>query len=264
MNSRIAVVTGGIGGLGSAICARLVASSHTVIAVDLPGRDEAVAAFQARFGRYAATAAVPPAPSLRSVGNQPAHFLAADVSDFDDCARLVAQIEADLGPIAVLVNAAGITRDATLRKMTRDQWDSVLGVDLHSVFNLCRHVVEGMCQRGFGRIVNISSVNAQTGQFGQTNYAAAKAGMHGFTMSLAREVARRGVTVNSVAPGYIDTAMTRAMRADVRDQIVATIPVGRMGEPDDIARVVDCLCAAQSGYLTGTLIPVNGGQFMSF
>ncbi|MGQ0798505.1 MAG: acetoacetyl-CoA reductase [Pseudomarimonas sp.] len=246
MNSRIAVVTGGIGGLGSAICARLLASSHTVVAVDLPNRDDAVATFHTQLG------------------DRPAHFMAADVADFDDCARLVARVEAGLGPIDVLVNAAGITRDASLRKMTREQWDSVLGVDLNSVFNLCRHVVEGMCERGFGRIVNISSVNAQTGQFGQTNYAAAKAGMHGFSMSLAREVARRGVTVNSVAPGYIDTSMTRAMRADVRDQIVSTIPVGRMGQPDDIARVVDFLCAAESGYLTGTLIPVNGGQFMSF
>jgi acetoacetyl-CoA reductase len=244
MASRIAVVTGGIGGLGTAICARL-ASSCTVVAIDLPGRDQAVERFRT------------------SAGNA-AHFYPADVSSFDDCARVVSAIESALGPIDVLVNAAGITRDASLRKMSREQWDAVLGVDLDSVFNLCRQVVEGMCERGFGRIVNISSVNAQTGQFGQTNYAAAKAGMHGFTMSLAREVARRGVTVNSVAPGYIDTDMTRAIRADIREQIVAGIPVGRMGQPEDIARVVDFLCAEDAGYLTGALIPVNGGQFMSF
>lgn len=245
MTSRIAVVTGGIGGLGTAICTRL-ASSYRVVAVDLPGRDEAVERFMAH---------------CQSTQVQ---FLPADVSRFEDCERLVGEIEANLGPIEVLVNAAGITRDATLRKMSRAQWDSVLGVDLDSVFNLCRQVVEGMCSRGFGRIVNISSINAQTGQFGQTNYAAAKAGMHGFTMSLAREVARHGVTVNSVAPGYIDTEMTRAIRADIREQIVAGIPVGRIGQPDDIARVVDFLCATDAGYLTGALIPVNGGQFMSF
>jgi len=246
MSIRTAVVTGGIGGLGTAICARLAASSHRVIAVDLPGRDEALARFRVALGGI-------------DVGFRP-----VDVADYEDCDRLLRGIESDLGPVDILVNAAGITRDATLRKMSREQWDSVLTVNLDSVFNLCRLVVEGMCDRGFGRIVNISSVNAQTGQFGQTNYAAAKAGMHGFTMALAREVARRGVTVNSVAPGYIDTDLTRAIRADIREQIVAGIPVGRMGLPEDIARVVDFLCAEDAGYLTGALIPVNGGQFMSF
>lgn len=246
MSSRIAIVTGGIGGLGTAICKRLAEAGNAVVAVDLPGRELAVERFHA------------------ALGDSEAHFRPADVADFADCERLISSVEAQLGPVSILVNAAGITRDATLRKMSREQWDSVLGVDLNSVFNLCRPVVEGMCERGFGRIVNISSVNAQTGQFGQTNYAAAKAGMHGFTMSLAREVAKRGVTVNSVAPGYIDTDMTRAIRADIREKIVAEIPVGRMGHPDDIARVVAFLCEEHSGYLTGALIPVNGGQFMSF
>ena len=246
MSSKTAVVTGGIGGLGTAICRSLLASGHTVIAVDLPARHEAAAELLAKH-----------------LG-QSMHFMPADVSDFDDCSRLVEQINQQIGPIDVLVNAAGITRDASLRKMTRPQWDAVLSVDLHSVFNLCRQVVEAMCERRFGRIVNISSVNAQTGQFGQTNYAAAKAGMHGFTMSLAREVARHGVTVNSIAPGYIDTDMTRAIRSNIREQIVAAIPVGRMGEPEDIARTVDFLCAPDAGYVTGALIPVNGGQFMSF
>ncbi len=246
MTERIAVVTGGIGGLGTAICRRLARSGHRVVAVDLAGREPAVAAFRGAMNGY------------------DPHFIAADVADFEDCNRLVDEIEGKVGPIDVLVNAAGITRDASLRKMPREHWESVLAVNLGSVFNLCRHAVEGMCERGYGRVVNISSVNAQTGQFGQTNYAAAKAGMHGFTMALAREVARRGVTVNSVAPGYIDTDMTRAIRHDIREQIVGAIPVGRMGEPEDIARVVDFLCAPDAGYITGALIPVNGGQFMSF
>lgn len=230
-SGKTAVVTGGVGGLGSEICRRLAAEGRRVIAVDLPGR--------------------------RSEEFPTEH---ADVSDFDQCAALIERI----GPVDILVNGAGITRDARLVKMERAQWDDVLRVNLDSVFNLCKLVVEGMTRRGFGRIVNISSVNAQTGQFGQTNYAAAKAGMHGFTMALARETARHGVTVNSVSPGYIDTEMTRAVRADIREQIVATIPVGRVGAPADIARAVAFLTADDAGYLTGVNLPVNGGLFMSF
>jgi acetoacetyl-CoA reductase len=246
MKQRIAVVTGGIGGLGTAICRSLAAAGARVVAVDLGGGD-------ARLARF-----------LDATAGLDVRFEAADVGDPDACAAMIARVEAELGAVDILVNAAGITRDARLTKMERTQWDEVLRVNLDSVFNLCRLVVDGMAERGFGRIVNISSVNAQTGQFGQTNYAAAKAGMHGFTMALAREVARKGVTVNSVSPGYIDTEMTRAVREDIRNQIVASIPVARIGQPNDIARAVQFLCDEDAGYITGANLPVNGGLFMSF
>jgi acetoacetyl-CoA reductase len=246
MNPRLALVTGGIGGLGTAICRRLAQRGNRVIAVDLGGSD-------ARLARF-----------LEAMSGLDVSFEAADVGDPDACERLLQRVAAEHGPIDILVNAAGITRDARLTRMERVQWDEVLRVNLDSVFNLCRLVVDGMGARGFGRIVNISSVNGQTGQFGQTNYAAAKAGMHGFTMALAREVARAGVTVNSVSPGYIDTEMTRAVREDIRAQIVASIPLGRVGEPDDIASVVEFLCSDGARYITGANIPVNGGLFMSF
>jgi acetoacetyl-CoA reductase len=246
MSKRIAVVTGGIGGLGTAICAALARAGRTVIATDLAGRSDA----QSRFTTHCEGLDV--------------HFIIANVADFDACGQLFEEVERRFGPVDVLVNGAGITRDQTLRKMSLDQWQAVLSVDLDSVFNTCRHVVEGMTARGFGRIVNISSVNGQTGQFGQTNYSAAKAGMHGFTMALAREVAAKGITVNSVSPGYIDTDMTRAIREDIRQQVVDSIPVGRMGQPEDIARVVDFLTRDDAGYMTGTNIPVNGGLFISF
>jgi acetoacetyl-CoA reductase len=246
MSKRIAVVTGGIGGLGSAICRALEASGRKVIAADLAARSERIEAFRSEMA------------------GRDVHFAAADVGSFEACAELVQGVESEHGPIDILVNAAGITRDATLRKMQREQWSDVMRINLDSAFNLCKQVVDGMSERGFGRIVNISSVNGQTGQFGQTNYAAAKAGLHGFTMSLAREVARKGVTVNSVSPGYIDTPMTRAIREDIRDGILASIPVGRIGHPDDIARAVEFLTADAAGYITGTNIPVNGGLFISF
>ncbi len=191
-------------------------------------------------------------------------FVAMDVTDTASCERAIAAVTASHGPIDVLVNGAGITRDAVLRKMSREQWDQVLSVNLDSVFTLCKLVCEGMCERGYGRIVNISSVNGQTGQFGQTNYAAAKAGMHGFTMALAREVARKGVTVNSVSPGYIRTAMTAAIPEDVKQQVLAMVPTGRIGEASDVARAVVFLCAQDAGYLTGVNLPVNGGLFISF
>lgn len=248
MSKRIALVTGGIGGLGTEICKHLARAGCTVIAADLGSRPERLAEFRDEIKDYA--------DSIQ--------FEPFNVADFDACAALVKQVEAAHGSVDILVNAAGITRDTTLRKMSPQQWVDVLKINLDGVFNMCRNVVDGMSDRGFGRIVNISSVNGQTGQFGQTNYSAAKAGMHGFTMALAREVARKGVTVNSVSPGYCDTAMVRAIPESVRSQIVASIPVGRLGAPSEIARVVAFLAADESGFITGANIPVNGGYFIDF
>ncbi|MGI8560333.1 MAG: acetoacetyl-CoA reductase [Luteimonas sp.] len=243
---RTAVVTGGIGGLGTAICKSLALRGHRVIAVDLGSQDQRLRQFH------------------EEVAGLDIGFSALDVADFDACAGFVADLESRHGGIDILVNGAGITRDTTLRKMERAQWESVLRVNLDGVFNLCRHAVEGMVARGFGRIVNISSVNGQTGQFGQTNYSAAKAGMHGFTMALAREVARKGVTVNSVSPGYCETALVMAMPDQIRAGILEQVPVGRLGRPEEIARVVEFLVAEDAGFITGANIPVNGGLFMSF
>ena len=246
MSKRIAVVTGGIGGLGTQICKALAQAGRTVIAVDLDLRSERVSAFQ------------------QEVEGLDIHFAAANVGDYDACGALVQSIEDRHGSLDILVNNAGITRDSTLRKMDRAQWDAVLDVNLGSAFNLCGHALAGMQARAFGRVVNISSVSGQTGNFGQTNYAAAKAGLHGFTMSLAREVATKGITVNSVSPGYIRTAMTGAMPVEIQEKITASIPAGRMGRPDDIARAVVFLSDDAAGYITGANLPVNGGLFMSF
>ncbi len=246
MDKRVAVVTGGIGGLGTEICKALARAGRTVIAADLGARIERIAEFE------------------RDIAGLDVHFEALDVGDFDACAAAVHRIESGRGSLDILVNAAGITRDGTLRKMDKGKWDAVMNVNLDSVFNMCRHAVEGMANRGFGRIVNISSVNGQTGQFGQTNYSAAKAGMHGFTMALAREVARKGVTVNSVSPGYCETALVMAIPEDIRAGIVENVPVGRLGKPSEIARTVEFLTADDAGFITGANIPVNGGMFMSF
>lgn len=246
MGKRIAVVTGGIGGLGTEICKALAAAGRVVIAVDLDSREERIAAF------------------VQDVQGLDIHFAAADVADYESCGALVRKVESERGSLDILVNNAGITRDATLRKMDRAQWDAVLDVNLGSAFNLCGHAVAGMQARGFGRVVNISSVSGQTGNFGQTNYAAAKAGLHGFTMSLARENATKGITVNSISPGYIETAMTGGMPTEALARITATIPAGRMGQPADIARTVAFLSDDAAGYITGANVPVNGGLFMSF
>jgi acetoacetyl-CoA reductase len=190
------------------------------------------------------------------------HAMGCDVADFDDTAATFKKIEEQLGPIDILVNAAGITRDASLRKMTPDQWHAVIHANLDSVFNTTRCVIEGMTVRGFGRIVNISSVNGQKGQFGQANYAASKAGIHGFTMSIALETARKGITVNTVSPGYIESPMIMAVPEEHRAKIVAEIPVGRFGKPSEIARLVTFLAADESGFITGADISINGGQHM--
>ena len=242
---RIALVSGGIGGLGTAICIALARAGRRVIALDLP-RQPAIESFQ------------------QAAAGLDVAFQPLDVTDFDACRDCVQSVQAANGSVDILVNAAGITRDTSLRKMDKLQWDAVMGVNLDGVFNLTRHVVDGMITAGFGRIVNISSVNGQTGQFGQTNYSASKAGMHGFTMALAREVARKGVTVNSVSPGYCETPLVLAMPDDIRASIVQSVPVGRLGRPDEIARVVEFLSADAAGFITGANIPVNGGLFMGF
>jgi acetoacetyl-CoA reductase len=246
MTKRVAVVTGGIGGLGTDICIALARAGRRVVAADLGSREERIADFHA------------------AVDGHDIHFEAVDVSDFEACGALVRKVAGEHGSLDILVNAAGITRDTTLRKMDRVQWDAVMSVNLDSVFHMCRHAVERMMDRSFGRIVNISSVNGQTGQFGQTNYSAAKAGMHGFSMALAREVARKGVTVNSVSPGYCETALVMAMPEEIRRGIVEKVPVGRLGKPSEIARTVEFLTADDAGFITGANVPVNGGLFMSF
>ncbi|MEO5624878.1 MAG: acetoacetyl-CoA reductase [Dokdonella sp.] len=248
MSKRVAVVTGGIGGLGTEICKYLARSGRNVIAADLASRSERVDAFR---------------EDVKEFGNSIV-FEPLNVTDFNGCADFTSRIQETHGVVSILVNAAGITRDTSLRKMSPEQWGDVLRVNLEGVFNMCRQVVDGMTNQGFGRIVNISSVNGQTGQFGQTNYSAAKAGMHGFTMALAREVAKKGVTVNSVSPGYCATALVMAVPEEIRHQIIANIPVGRLGEPREIARTVDFLAAEDAGFITGANIPVNGGYFMDF
>ena len=248
MSKRIALVTGGIGGLGTEICRQLARQGCQVIAVDIASRRERIEAFRQELAEFGEAIAFEP----------------TDVSDFDQCAALIQRVEASHGGVDILVNAAGITRDASLRKMSPQQWHELMRVNLDGVFNMSRNVVEGMTARGFGRIVNISSVNGQTGQFGQTNYCAAKAAVHGFAMALARETASKGVTVNTVSPGYCDTPMVAAVAAEIRRQIIANIPVGRLGAPADIARAVGFLAADEAGYITGANLPVNGGYFMSF
>jgi len=243
--ARTALVTGGLGGIGRATCERLADDGFQVIAADLAPDAARLAAFRAATGD-------------RAIG-----FEAVDVGDPEACAALAARLQARGVAVDVLVNAAGITRDVTLRKMDPAQWREVMQVNLDGVFHLCRLFVGGMCDRGHGRIVNLSSIVGQTGAFGQSNYAAAKAGLHGFTMALAREVAARGVTVNSISPGYVDTPMTQAIPDAVRERIVAGIPAGRIGQPADIARAVAFLCADEAGYLTGVNLPVNGGLFMA-
>ncbi|MFZ5843701.1 MAG: acetoacetyl-CoA reductase [Pseudomonadota bacterium] len=247
MSKRVALVTGGTGGLGTAICRRLVSEGYVVAAGYNSGGDHDKAkAWQ---------------EEQRAAGFD-IHISFGDVRDFDSCGRCIDDVQTRLGPVDVLVNNAGITRDSTLRKMTKEQWDAVLVSNLDSVFNMTRHVINGMVDRGFGRIVNVSSVNAQKGQLGQTNYAAAKSGIHGFTKALAQEVARKGVTVNTVSPGYIATKMVMAVAPEIREEIIRGIPVGRLGTPEEVAHAVAFLISEQSGFITGANLSLNGGQHM--
>jgi acetoacetyl-CoA reductase len=245
LEGKVALVTGGTGGIGTAICKRLADAGCRVVT---------------NYRNEEKT------QKWRDACKSESYEIAtikADVSHYPECEALIAQIEKDIGPVDILVNNAGTTRDATFRKMTHEQWDAVISTNLDSVFNVTRPLIQGMMDRGFGRIINISSINGQKGQFGQSNYSAAKAGMHGFTMALAQEVARKGVTVNTISPGYIATEMVMAVPEDVRNKIIAQIPVGRLGEPEEVAYVVECLASEEAAFITGGDISINGGQYMT-
>jgi acetoacetyl-CoA reductase len=238
--ARVAIVTGGTRGIGEAISVAL-RDMGMKVAANYAGNEERAREFTDRTGIAA---------------------YKWDVADYDACQEGVRQVEADLGPVDVLVNNAGITRDSTMRKMGRGQWDEVIDVNLGGVFNMAKAVFDGMSGRKYGRIVNIGSINGQAGQYGQVNYAAAKSGIHGFTKALAQEGARSGVTVNAIAPGYIDTDMVAAVPEDVLGKIVAKIPVGRLGKAEEIARGVAFLVDENAGFVTGSTLSINGGQHM--
>jgi len=243
---RVALVTGGMGGLGEAICIKLAKLGDTVVTTHSPGNTKAQ-------------------EWLATMKKQGFNFRAypCDVADYESCAACVAQVTKEVGPIDVLVNNAGITRDMTFKKMDKVNWDAVVSTNLDSCFNMTKHVCDGMVDRGWGRIINISSVNGQKGAFGQVNYSAAKAGMHGFTKALALEVARKGVTVNTISPGYIGTKMVMAIPKEVLDsKIIPQIPMGRLGKPDEVAGLVAYLASEEAAFLTGANIAINGGQHM--
>jgi acetoacetyl-CoA reductase len=244
--ARVTVVTGGMGGLGEAICTKLAKIGYKVVATYSPGNTQ--------WRDWLA--------EMKKQGYA-FHGAAVDVADYESCRKAVATIQAEVGPIDVLVNNAGITRDTTFRKMEKDAWDQVLRTNLDSVFNMTKPVIEGMAERGWGRIINVSSVNGQKGAFGQTNYSAAKAGMHGFTKALALEYARKGVTVNTISPGYIGTKMVLAIPKEILDsKIIPQIPVGRLGRPEEIGGLVAYLCTEEAAFVTGANIAINGGQHM--
>ncbi|HBI69743.1 MAG TPA: beta-ketoacyl-ACP reductase [Massilia sp.] len=245
--ARVALVTGGMGGLGEAICIKLAALGYTVVTTHSPGSTKAES-------------------WLAGMREQGYNFkaYACDVADYESAAACVKQIEQEVGPVDVLVNNAGITRDMTFKKMDKVNWDMVMKTNLDSVFNMTKPVCDGMVERGWGRIINISSVNGQKGAFGQTNYSAAKAGMHGFTKALALEVARKGVTVNTISPGYIGTKMVMDIPSDVLEtKIVPQIPMGRLGKPEEVAGLVAYLSSDEAAFVTGANIAINGGQHMS-
>lgn len=239
--ARVAFVTGGTRGIGRAIVERLVADGFQV-AAGYSGNEEAAQACAKEFG---------------------VQIVKGNVGDFDDASRAVKEVEAKLGPIDVMVNNAGITRDAMLHKMTPQQWQEVIFVNLASIFNMSRNVIEGMRERGYGRIINISSINGQKGQMGQTNYSAAKAGVIGFTKALAQEAAAKGITVNCVAPGYIDTEMMQAVPEKALNSIIGTIPVGRLGKAEEIAACVAFLAREDASFITGSTLTANGGQYIT-
>jgi acetoacetyl-CoA reductase len=243
---KVALVTGGMGGLGEAICFKLAALGYTVVTTCSPGNSKAQTWLQA----------------MKQQGYD-FHAYACDVTDWESCQACVRKITAEIGPVDVLVNNAGITRDMTFKKMDKINWDSVMHANLDSCFNMTKQVCDGMVDRSWGRIINISSVNGQKGAFGQTNYSAAKAGMHGFSKALALEVARKGVTVNTISPGYIGTKMVTAIPKDVLDsKIIPQIPMGRLGKPEEVAGLVAYLASEEAAFVTGANIAINGGQHM--
>ncbi|ARP92626.1 beta-ketoacyl-ACP reductase [Bordetella genomosp. 9] len=246
MDNRIALITGGMGGLGEAIVARFHRRGYRIVVTMSPENHRAPEWMESRRREGVDVAAYP-----------------ADVADYGSCRDCVHRIREEVGPVDILVNNAGVTRDASLRKMAQADWERVVRTNLDSVFNMTQPVLDGMAARRWGRIINISSVNGQRGQFGQANYAAAKAGMHGFTMSLALEMARHGVTVNTVSPGYLATRMVTAMPKEVLEtKILPTIPLGRLGEPDEIAALVDFIASDEAAYITGANFAINGGLHM--
>ena len=245
LRQRVAFVSGGMGGIGTAVCRRLARSGAKVVAGCLPGyekKEEWLA-------------------KMRGEGLQ-IHAAEGDVEDYESCAEMFYGIGSVIGPVDILVNNAGITRDGVFKRMSPTDWYSVINTNLNSVFNVTRQVIEGMVERGWGRIVNISSVNALKGQFGQTNYSAAKAGMHGFSKALAQEVVKKGVTVNTVSPGYVETDMVKAIKREVLQSIVEQIPMGRLAQPEEIAGLISYLVSEDAGYITGANISINGGLHM--
>ncbi|ANN67184.1 acetoacetyl-CoA reductase [Bordetella bronchialis] len=246
MSQKIALITGGMGGLGQAIVSRLHQAGHRIAVTVSPENRHAAAWLEEHRRNGLDINAYP-----------------VDVADFDSCLACVGSVRKEMGEVDILVNNAGVTRDASLRKMRREDWDKVIRTDLDSVFNMTQPVLEGMIAKRWGRIVNIASVNGQRGQFGQANYAAAKAGIHGFTMSLALEMARHGVTVNTVSPGYLATRMVTAVPREVLDtKILPSIPLGRLGEPEEIAHLVNFVASEEAAYMTGANLAINGGLHM--
>ena len=247
MIRRVALITGGMGGIGTAVCKTLAkVNGNVVVANCLPGYDRKEDWLEA----------------MNKEGYE-VHAAEGDVSDFDSTSAMVRRIESEIGPVDILVNNAGIVRDNMLKKASASDWMAVINSNLNSVFNVTKNVIDGMTERGWGRVVNMSSVNGQKGQFGQTNYSAAKAGVHGFAKALAQEVIRKGVTVNSVSPGYVETDMVKAIRKDVLDKLIAGIPIGRLAQPEEIASLVAFLTSEEAGYITGANIAINGGMYMA-
>ena len=243
---RVAVITGGMGGLGDSISTKMHAAGYRVAVTHSPGNTKAKEWLSAHKASGREFSAYP-----------------VDVADFESCKECVARIAKEVGPVDILVNNAGITRDTTFKKMSKADWDAVIRTNLDSVFNMTKQVMDGMVDRGWGRVINVSSVNGSKGAFGQTNYSAAKAGMHGFTKALALEVARKGVTVNTISPGYIGTKMVMAIPKDVLDaKILPQIPLGRLGKPEEIAGLIIYLCSDEAAFVTGANIAINGGQHM--